>query len=58
MLVTVSWGFVPVQLGFGQPAAAPDTVGGAVNTAALVVNVTFPFLIAAEPMFVGVVTGP
>src|SRR6266487_3272650 len=58
MLVTVSWGFVPVQLGFGHPAADPDTVDAAVRTAALVVNVTFPFLIAAEPMFVGVVTGP
>jgi hypothetical protein len=37
--VTVSWGFVPVELGFGQPAAAPDTVVAAVKTAALVVNV-------------------
>jgi hypothetical protein len=35
MLVTVSTGLTPVQLGFGHPAAVPDTVVGDVSTARL-----------------------
>ena len=58
MLVTVRTGLTPVQLGFGQPAAAPVTVSAAVSTAGLVTRVRFPFLIAEESMNVGAVTGP
>jgi len=46
MLVSVRTGLIPVQLGFGQPAVAPLTVGAAVNVAGFVANVRFPFLIA------------
>jgi hypothetical protein len=35
ILVTVSTGLTPVQLGFGHPAAVPDTVVGDVSTARL-----------------------
>ena len=58
ILVTVSLGLTPVQLPFGQPAAAPETVRGADRTAGFVVNVTLPFLIAELSMWVGVVLGP
>jgi hypothetical protein len=43
MDVSVSVGFTPVQLGFGQPATAPLTVGAAVKVAGFVVKVRFPF---------------
>jgi hypothetical protein len=46
MFVSVSVGFTPVQLAFGQPAADPETVDGADSTAGLVVNVRLPFLIS------------
>jgi hypothetical protein len=58
ILVSVSVGLTPVQLGFGQPATAPDTVGAAVNVAGLVVKVKFPFLIAAAGIAVSEVAGP
>ena len=58
MSVVVRTGFTPVQFGFGQPAAAPDTVSGAVKTAGLVVKLTLPFLIWSAGMIVGAVTGP
>jgi hypothetical protein len=58
MLVTVRVGFIPVQLLFGQPAADPDTVEGAVNVLGVVVNVRFPFLIALLSISVGTVDGP
>ena len=58
MLVSVSTGFTPVQLLFGQPATAPDTVGAAVKVAGFVVNVRFPFLIALAGMAVSDVAGP
>ena len=58
MLVTVSTGFTPVQLLFGQPAAAPLTVGAAVKVAGFVVNVRFPFLIALAGIAVSEVAGP
>jgi hypothetical protein len=45
-------------LGFGQPAAWPLTVAGAVRTAGFVVNVTLPFLIDPLGIVVGAVTGP
>ncbi len=57
MLVRVRTGFTPVQLGFGQPAALPDTVAGAVNVP-FAVNVRLPFLIAEPETIVGVVVGP
>jgi hypothetical protein len=58
MSVSVRVGFTPVQFGFGHPAAAPDTVVGAVNVAGLVVNVRFPFLIALAGKIVLEVAGP
>ena len=58
MLVSVSTGLTPVQLGFGHPAAAPDTVGAVVKVAGLVVNVRLPFLIASAGMAVSDVAGP
>ncbi len=36
----------PCQFPFGQPAAVPEIVDGAVRVAALVVNVRLPFLAA------------
>jgi hypothetical protein len=35
MLVTVSWALTPVQLLFGHPATAADTVAGAVKSTGL-----------------------
>ena len=58
MLVSVSVGLTPVQLLFGQPAAAPETVGAAVRVAGLVVNVRLPFLIALAGIAVSEVAGP
>jgi len=58
MLVSVRVGFTPVQLGFGQPAVAPDTVGAAVRVAGFVVNTRFPFLIALAGKDVLEVAGP
>ena len=58
MFVSVRLGFTPVHLSLLQPACVPDTVAGAVKTAALVVNVTVPFLIWSAGMVVGAVTGP
>ena len=58
MFVRVTTGFTPVQLGFGHPAALPDTVAGALNVAVFVVNVRLPFLIAELRIKVGVVDGP
>jgi hypothetical protein len=58
MLVNVRVGFTPVQLLFGHPATAPDTVGAAVRVAGLVVKVRFPFLIAFAGMAVSDVAGP
>jgi hypothetical protein len=58
MLVSVSTGFTPVQLGLGHPAVAPLTVAAAVKMAGLVVNVRFPFLIALAGMAVSEVAGP
>jgi hypothetical protein len=58
MLLTVSTGLTPVQLGFGHPATAPGTVVGAVNTAGLVVKVKFPFLIWSAGIDVVEVAGP
>src|SRR5919199_5072891 len=58
MLVTVSVGLTPVQLGLGHPASAPDTVDGAVRTAGFVLNVRLPFLMASLGISVGAVTGP
>ena len=48
----VSVGLTPIQLSFGQPAAAAETVGSAVNFAPAV-NVTFPFLISPAGTTVG-----
>jgi hypothetical protein len=58
MDVSVSVGFTPVQLGFGQPAAAPLIVGAAVKVAGFVVKVRFPFLIALAGIPVLEVAGP
>ena len=58
MSVTVRTGLTPVQLGFGQPAVAPLTVGAAVNVAGLVANTRFPFLIALAGIAVSEVAGP
>ena len=58
MLVSVSTGFTPVQLLFGQPAVAPLTVGAAVKVAGFVVNVRFPFLIALAGIAVSEVADP
>ncbi len=58
MLVSVRTGFTPVQLGFGQPAVAPLTVGAAVRVAGFVVNVKLPFLIALAGIAVSAVAGP
>ena len=58
MVVTVRTGLTPVQLGFGHPATAPDTVAGAVNTAGFVVKVRLPFLIWLAGMDVVEVAGP
>ena len=58
MLVSVSAGLTPVQLGFGQPAVAPLTVGAAVRVAGLVENVRFPFLMALAGIAVSDVAGP
>ena len=58
MSVSVRVGFTPVQFGFGQPAAAPDTVVAAVKVAGLVVNIRFPFLTALAGMAVSEVAGP
>jgi hypothetical protein len=56
--VTVRTGSTPVQFGFGQPAASPDTVAGVVKVAGFVVNVRFPFLIASAGMAVSELAGP
>ena len=58
MFVTVSLGFTPVQFEFGQPAVAPSTVGAAVKVAGFVVNIRFPFLIAAAGTAVSDSAGP
>ena len=58
MLVSVRTGFTPVQLGFGQPAVAPLTVGAAIKVAGFVANVRFPFLIALAGIAVSEVAGP
>ena len=58
MLVTVSVGFTPVQLLFGQPAAEPETVDAAVKVFGFVLNVRFPFLTSPLGITVGVVDGP
>jgi len=56
--MTVRTGLTPVQLLFGQPAICADTVDGAVNTAGLVVNIRFPFLIWLAGILVCDVAGP
>jgi hypothetical protein len=58
MLVTVSAGLTPDQLGFGQPAACPETIGGAVKTAGFVVIERLPFSIALAGKEVEDVAGP
>lgn len=45
MIVTV--GLNPIQLSFGQPATAAETVGSAVNVPPDV-NLTVPFLMATQ----------
>ena len=46
MLDTVIELSLPCQFPFGQPAAVPEIVDGAVSVAALVVNARVPFLTA------------
>src|SRR6266511_401025 len=58
MFVSVRAGLTPVQFGLGQPAAAPETVSGAVRTAGLVVKLTVPFLIWSAGIVVGAVPVP
>jgi hypothetical protein len=58
MLVSVTVGFTPVQLGFGHPATSPLTVGSAVKVAGFVANVRFPFLMASAGIAVSDVAGP
>ena len=56
--VRVRVGLTPVQLGFGHPATAPETVAAAVSVAGFVVKVRFPFLIALAGIAVSEVAGP
>jgi hypothetical protein len=58
IVVRVSAGLTPVQLGFGQPATAPDTVSAAVSVAGFVVNIRLPFLMALAGIAVSDVAGP
>jgi hypothetical protein len=56
-LVMVICGLTPVQLPFGQPAAAPETVGAAVSVE-VPGTVALPFLISPAGIVTGVVVGP